>query len=322
MTTPAHVSTCTGCVATSGKGGAGKSAKQFALASAASTEHIPTLFFDLDPERNVTNRFAKGVGDWLLDAPGIGRVLMDAGALTRDEGQPYNVEKAAASLRQSIVPSTLPGVDFVPADEDLQAIGQGQLRGKNWGWLLREIVEAAGISGSYRLMLFDTAGRRGQLVTLAMYASDVAYTVVNDNSDTVTKALEARERVEFIQDAHDIRWAGTILSGIQLTTAINVLNRANAVSALGGRMDTTDMKAIAEWGDIIAEVPYRPSLIHQNYSFMTRISDEPKSKEPMRPIYMPDWLLEAGSDPSATNPKFHLDRLLSDILHKHILADR
>jgi hypothetical protein len=42
-------------------------------------------------------------------------------------------------------------------------------------WLLRDMLLAADLLELYELILFDTGGRTGSLVTLAMYAADVAY---------------------------------------------------------------------------------------------------------------------------------------------------
>lgn len=287
---------CTVGIGMSGKGGTGKSWLQWMLASAASTEGIPALLIDLDPEANLTNALAKNAFPQLRRAPGIGDVFVDAGALWAEDGEDYEIEPAAAKLRQIIVPSTLPGVDFIPAGRQLHAVGQAQLRGRDWGTLLRRLLEAAGLRRRYRLILIDTAGRRGPLVTEAMYAADVAYSPINANDAAITKALEARERVFKIQEAHSLRWAGVVITGIDTSrnTAANVLIRRDALHAFGATIDP-ETEVVVEPGEVIAEVPYRPASLHEAFLLMERVSDRPGRQ---------------ALDSS---------RLLSALLHEHIL---
>lgn len=296
---------CVTCTALSGKGGASKSFMKWMLASTASTEEIPTLLVDLDPEANLTQAQSEAIPE-LQGAPGIGDVLIEAGALWAQDGEEFDIEKGAAKLLEVITQSKLPGVDFVPAGKQLQAIGAGQLRGNNWGWLLDQIIEAADLRSRYRLILLDTAGRRGHLVTLAMYASEVAFSPINGISQSVKKALEAKARVQAIQKVHPLRWAGVILTGIDITrgTAVNHLIRQEAAAAFGAEIaDSDDSKdnlrdgsKFETWGEVIADIPYRPALLHQTYELKERLSDQ------------------AGAQAR------DLSQMMSTILHRYILA--
>ncbi|WP_069164544.1 ParA family protein [Nocardia altamirensis] len=296
MTEQSLADECTICTGLSGKGGASKSFMKWLLASAASTEDIPTLLIDLDPEANMTQGLSQSLPH-LMSAPGIGDALMEAGALWAQDGDDYDIAKGAAKLVEVITPSTLPGVDFIPAGKQLQAVGAGQLRGSDWGRLLSNLIDAAGFRERYRLILIDTAGRRGHLVTLAMYASDVAFSPINGLSQAVKKAIEARARVEAIQKAHPLRWAGVVLTGIDVTrnTAVNHLIRQDAAEAFGAELHPED-GTFVEWGQVIQEIPYRPALLHQVFELKERLSDQPGAQ---------------ARD---------LSKMMSDILHKHILT--
>lgn len=258
----------TGAIALSGKGGTGKSFIQVNLASEASLAEIPTVLTDLDPELNLSRRF--GVP---RDAVGIGDVLVAAGVLNGD-GE-WNVEAAAAKLHEAVRPTHWPNVSIVPAGRTL--VGLGQLKIEE-DWLLREIYEEAGIPKKYRLRLFDTGGRRGSLVTQAMYASDAAYAPINDMDDAVTKALEARERVKRIQKAHPLRWAGVVITGIDTRTAINQEIRRTALTKFGAEA-FADGEADLPCGDVRAEIPSRAAA-HEAYTLVERMGEsrDPKAQ--------------------------------------------
>ncbi|WP_280454052.1 ParA family protein [Nocardia brasiliensis] len=296
MTEQSLVDECTICTGLSGKGGASKSFMKWLLASTASTEEIPTLLIDLDPEANMTQGLGQSMPH-LMNAPGVGDALLEAGALWAQDGDDYDIDKGAAKLLEVITPSTLPGVDFIPAGKQLQAVGAGQLRGNDWGRLLSNVIDAAGFRERYRLILLDTAGRRGHLVTLAMYASDVAFSPINGLSQAVKKAVEARTRVEAIQKAHPLRWAGVVLTGIDITrnTAVNHLIRQDAAEAFGAELDPKD-GTFVKWGEVIEEIPYRPALLHQVFELKERLSDQPSAQ---------------ARD---------LSKMMSNILHRHILT--
>lgn len=251
----------TGATALSGKGGTGKSFLQVNLAAEASRAAIPTVMTDLDPELNLSRRF--GVP---RDAIGIGDVLVAAGVLNGD-GE-WNVEAAAEKLLEAIRPTHWEHVSILPAGRTL--VGLGQLKIEE-DWLLREIYEEAGIPKQYRLRLFDTAGRRGSLVTQAMYASEVTYAPINTMDDAVTKALEARERVDRIQRAHQLRWAGVILTGIDTRTAINQEIRRVALMKFGAEA-FADGDADLPCGDVRAEIPAR-AVAHESYTLVDRMGD-------------------------------------------------
>ncbi|GGM84341.1 hypothetical protein GCM10012275_63760 [Longimycelium tulufanense] len=280
--------------ALSGKGGTGKSFLQYHLAGQASAEGIDTLVMDADPEQNLTNIYAKQDPE-IANAPGLADVLIAAGVLNGSDN--YDIEAGAAKLLEVIRPlgPDWPHVWFVPAGRGLQGLSQMPFSGDAWAWLLRDIMEAAGIYHRFRLILGDTAGRRGALVTMVMYASDVAYAPIASTEAAVTKAQEARGRVQAIQEAHPLKWAGVIVTGLDLRAAINQVLKADAAEAFGAKLDDKGINFV-EWGQIIADIPYRPATVHQSYQLGERL------------------ITYAG--PQARD----LAGMFSNILHNHILT--
>ncbi len=191
----------TSVVVLSGKGGTAKTLWQMTMAGEASRAGLATLLIDVDPERNLSNRF-----NVPQHSTGLGSVFEQAG-VTSGEG---NAEQGAKRIVDEIVVTPWPGVELLPAGASLTGISQVAIADT---WLLRDIITAAELPERYDLILFDTGGRTGSLVTLAMYASDVAYAPIAPTTDAVRKAGEAKTRVDRIQRAHPLRWAGVVLSG-------------------------------------------------------------------------------------------------------------
>jgi cellulose biosynthesis protein BcsQ len=245
----------TAAVVLSGKGGTAKTLWQLTMAGEASRAGINTLLVDVDPERNLSNRF--GISQ---HASGLGNVLRAAGAGT-GETDPV---AGSARLLTEIVPAQAsvntpwPHVDLLPAGADLVGLSQVTIED---GWLLRDIFEAAGIADRYEVVLLDTGGRRGSLVTLAMYAADVAYAPVAPTMDAVRKALEARSRVHTVQRSHPgLRWAGIVLSGFDQRVGIDEAIRGETAERFGS--------------EVRAEVPRR-AAVHEAFQLCERLGDRP-----------------------------------------------
>jgi cellulose biosynthesis protein BcsQ len=259
-----------GCTFLSGKGGAGKSFMCFHCAGEASAQKIPTLLADADPERNLTSKF---VGDHpdLQDARGLADVLIAAGVLDGDDD--FDVAAGAALLKEVIVRDVWPNVDYLPAGKKLNAVSQQTLSGENWQWLVREIFEEAELYDRYKLLLLDSAGRRGSLVTMLMYACDVAISPITDMDDSIAKAEQAKARVEAIQSSHPLKWGGVVITGLDLRAAINQVIRADAAATFGAELDKEGQ--FVTWGEVIAEIPYRSGSIHEAYHMGQRLVDRP-----------------------------------------------
>lgn len=233
-------------VVLSGKGGSSKSLWQFTMAGEASRSGTRTLIVDVDPERNMSNRF--GIPQ---HSTGLGSVFEDAGVTSGEA----DAAKGAKRVAGEIVPTQWDGVDLLPAGASLTGIGQVAIADT---WLLRDILTEAALYERYELILFDTGGRTGSLVTLAMYASDVSYAPIAPTTDAVRKALEARTRVDRIQRAHPLRWAGVVLSGFDLRNGIE--------EAIRG-------KVYEEFGDQVrAEVPRR-AAVNEAFQLADRLGD-------------------------------------------------
>lgn len=231
----------------SGKGGVGKSMWQRLLAGEASRRGLRTLLIDADPECNLSRRcgvkaHATGFGD-VLDAAGVGR-------------DDVYVEAGAKRFREEIQELDWPGVDLVPAGARLLGMSQvaiPELR------LLRAVVEDAGALDDYDLILVDSGGRAGSLVSALMYMSDVAYAPIFTTQDAITKALEARKRVQRLQEAWPLRWAGVVLTGFDGRSGdyVNEVYRT--------ALHTFD-------GEVRADLPAR-AVITEAYGLGTRLGD-------------------------------------------------
>lgn len=231
----------------SGKGGVGKSLWQRLLAGEASRRGLRTLLVDADPECNLSRRC--GVR---AHSTGIGDVL-DAAGVSRDD---VLVEAGAKRLREEIETLDWPGVDIVPAGARLLGMSQvaiPELR------LLRAVFEDAGVLDDYDLVLVDSGGRAGSLVSTLMYMADVAYAPIFTTQDAITKALEARARVERVGKVWPIRWAGVVLTGFDGRSGdyVNEVHRA-ALEAFGD--------------EVRADLPAR-AVITEAYGLGTRLGD-------------------------------------------------
>lgn len=238
----------TSAVVLSGKGGTAKTLWQMTMAGEASRAGLSTLLIDVDPERNLSNRF--GVPQ---HSTGLGSVFEQAGVTTGES----DAERGAKRVVDEIVSTPWERVDLLPAGASLTGVSQVNIPDT---WLLRDILTAAELTDRYDLILLDTGGRTGSLVTLAMYAADVAYAPVAPTTDAVRKATEACNRVDRIQRAHPLRWAGVVLSGFDSRVGIEEAIRAAAYE---------------EFGDQVrADVPRR-AAINEAFQLGDRLGDRP-----------------------------------------------
>lgn len=233
-------------VVLSGKGGTAKTLWQMLMAGEASRAGISTLLVDVDPERNLSNRF--GVAQ---HSTGLGSVLEDAG-VSAGEG---DAEKGAKRLNEEVVGTRWSGVELLPAGASLTGVGQIAIADT---WLLRDIFTAAGVFDRYELILLDTGGRTGSLVTLGMYAADCSYAPIAPTTDAVRKAIEARTRVERIQRAHPLKWCGVVLSGFDGRVSIEQAIREKVYEQFGEQ--------------VRAEVPRR-AVVNEAFQLGERLGD-------------------------------------------------
>ncbi|EFL12427.1 MULTISPECIES: ParA family protein [Actinomycetes] len=253
--------------ALSGKGGPGKSFLTHHLASEASSQGKSVLMMDADPEANLTARFVEN-NPGLKDAPGLADVLIAAGILNGDDQ--FDYEAGAEKLREVIQSIDWPGVKFIPAGKQLLAISQVTLNGQNWQWLIREIFEEAGLYDEFDLLALDTAGRRAALVTMVMYACDVAFSPIGNTADSVLKAKQAKDRVLAIQGVHPLKWVGVVVTGLDMRAAANVDIRAQAFEEFG-LLDNEGN--IVGQGEVVLEIPYRPATVHEAYNNGKRLEE-------------------------------------------------
>ena len=236
----------TSVVVLSGKGGTAKTLWQMTMAGEASRAGLKTLLVDVDPERNLSNRF-----NVPQHSTGLGNAFEDAGVLAGES----NADPGGTRLTQEVLVTPWDGVELVPAGSRMAVMSQVAIEDT---WLLRDMFTAAGFYERYDLILFDTGGRTGSLVTMAMYASDVSYAPIAPTTDAVRKAGEAKARVERIQRAHQLRWAGVVLSGFDVRTSIE---------------DAIRTQVYQQFGDEVrAEVPRRAS-VNEAFQLCERLGD-------------------------------------------------
>ena len=234
-------------VVLSGKGGCAKSLWQLTMAGEASRAGLRTLIIDIDPERNMSTRF--GISQ---HSTGVGNAFDDAGVLSGGE---VNIAAGAERLASEVAPTEWENVALIPAGARLGAIGQVAIDNT---WLLRDLLETSVLQDMYDVIFFDTAGRTGSLVTQAMYAADVAYAPITPTLDAVRKAMEAKTRVERIQRAHKLRWAGVVLTAFDRRVGID---------------DAIRMEACRQFGnEVRAEVPRR-ATVHEAFQLCERLGD-------------------------------------------------
>lgn len=238
--------TVTTAVVLSGKGGTAKTLWQLTMAGEASRAGYRTLLIDIDPEQNMSYR--QGAGQ---HATGLGEVLNDAGIASGEESSEKGAKRALTEVR----PGGWDGVDLIPAGASLQGFSQVAITD---AYLLHDILEDAELYERYDLILLDTGGRTGALVTQAMYAADVAYAPIAPTTDAIRKAGEAKERVRKIQRSHQLRWAGVVLSAFDVRTGIEDAIRAEALETFGD--------------EVRAEVPRR-TAVNEAFQIGERLGD-------------------------------------------------
>ncbi|ANY10879.1 ParA family protein [Pseudonocardia sp. HH130630-07] len=233
-------------VVLSGKGGTAKTLWQLTMAGEASRAGYRTLLLDIDPEQNLSVRQGAGA-----HATGLGEILNEAGIASGEDSSEKGAKRATAEIR----PSYWPGVDFIPAGASLQGFSQVAIGD---AYLLHDILEDAELYERYDLILIDTGGRTGALVTQAMYAADVAYAPIAPTTDAIRKAVEARTRVQKIQKSHSLRWAGVVITGFDTRTGIEAAIRAEVLETFGD--------------EVRAEVPRR-AAVNEAFQIGDRLGD-------------------------------------------------
>lgn len=233
-------------VVLSGKGGTAKTLWQLTMAGEASRAGYRTLLMDIDPEQNLSVR--QGAGS---HSTGLGEVLSEAGIASGEDSSEKGAKRALAEIR----PARWENVDVLPAGTSLQGFSQVAIAD---AYLLHDILEDADLYERYDLILIDTGGRTGALVTQAMYASDVAYAPIAATTDAIRKASEAKTRVQKIQRSHPLRWAGVVITGFDVRTGIEDAIRADALETFGD--------------DVRAEVPRR-TAVNEAFQVGDRLGD-------------------------------------------------
>lgn len=259
----------------SGKGGVAKTLWQVLMAGEASRLGIPTLLVDADPERNASARF--GVP---ASSTGLGDVFEASGAL--DASGELDLTGGAARLADEVIDTHWDDVDLVPAGASLGTVAQASLLDS---WLLRDLLESSGLAAAYGLIMIDTGGRTGALTAQAMYAADVAYAPIGPTRDAVRKALEARTRVERIQRAHPLRWAGVVLSGFDLRVGMDEAIRDEAVQ---------------RFGDQVRVVVPRRAAVHEAFQLAERLGDRRDVTSSNLALLFRDFMLELRSHAPTT----------------------
>jgi hypothetical protein len=74
-----------------------------------------------------------------------------------------------------------------------------------------------------------------------------------------------------MQNAHPLRWAGVVLTGLDIRAATNQDIRIQAYEAFGLLDENDD---VLEKGDVIMEIPYWPGVLHEAYQTGARLIDQ------------------------------------------------
>jgi len=135
------------------KGGVGKTTTAINLGTALAAVGQPTLVVDLDPQGNAST----GLG-----IPRAQRKLTS-----------YDVLMGAASLRDAVIPTRIPGLSIVPSTVDLSGAELELVGEARRNYRLREaLAELAASGGGFSYVLIDCPPSLNLLTVNAMVAAD------------------------------------------------------------------------------------------------------------------------------------------------------
>jgi chromosome partitioning protein len=135
------------------KGGVGKTTTAINLGTALAAVGQPTLVIDLDPQGNAST----GLG-----IPRAERKLTS-----------YDVLMGAASLRDAVIPTRIPGLSIVPSTVDLSGAELELVGEARRNYRLREaLAELAASGGGFSYVLIDCPPSLNLLTVNAMVAAD------------------------------------------------------------------------------------------------------------------------------------------------------
>jgi chromosome partitioning protein len=181
------------------KGGVGKSTVTAGTAGELAQRGMRALVIDLDPQANITA--------WLAP-PVIERTSSDVLYSPNVEG----------ALAAAITPSSWPGVDVVPGEQELATREAERVAGADFR--LRRAIRGSDLS-AYDLVLIDTGPSLGPLLMNAMNAADFAVVVTDAERFGVTGVAYVLDTITVITEDSNpgLQVAGIVMNKYDARTA-------------------------------------------------------------------------------------------------------
>ena len=182
-------------VLASAKGGVSKTATATAMAVGMARRGLRVLLADLDAQANATWVLTGGQG---AEEPTLGAVLM------RD-----------ATATEAIRPSTVEGLDLLPADGSLSGVNVALVQELGRDTRLRSVL--APIEGSYDVVLLDTAPTFTTILANALVYAEEVIVPVDPGMFAMLGLVQMQQTIEEVREAygnHALRLAGLVLARV------------------------------------------------------------------------------------------------------------
>jgi chromosome partitioning protein len=191
---------------TNQKGGVGKTTTAINLGAALAVSDVKVLLIDADPQGNTTS----GLG--IQKTPGLATI--------------YDVLIDGKGIREAICPTSMEGLDVLPADKNLVGVNLQLIGVHERESILRKHL--AGIRDNYQFILIDCPPALDLLTLNALMAADAVLVPIQCEFFALEGVSELMDTIDRIRDSfgHPLK-----IEGILLTMFDDRTNLARQVAA-------------------------------------------------------------------------------------------